>query len=101
LHLQLAHQVINLGLIVTSALMIWKSLMVVTNSESPVVVVLSGSMEPAFQRGDILFRAFLGTFVSDVSIFASMSFAFWRFQHTRTDALGIAITFGLLFTQFG
>ena len=24
-------------------------------SESPVVVVLSGSMEPAFQRGDILF----------------------------------------------
>uniref|UniRef100_A0A7S0YZE4 Signal peptidase complex catalytic subunit SEC11 n=1 Tax=Hemiselmis tepida TaxID=464990 RepID=A0A7S0YZE4_9CRYP len=52
---QLAHQVINLGLIVTSALMIWKSLMVVTNSESPVVVVLSGSMEPAFQRGDILF----------------------------------------------
>ena len=26
-----------------------------TISESPVVVVLSGSMEPAFQRGDILF----------------------------------------------
>ena len=37
---QLFHQVVNLGLIVTSALMIWKSLMVVTNSESPVVVVL-------------------------------------------------------------
>ena len=35
--------------------MIWKSLIVVTKSESPVVVVLSGSMEPAFQRGDILF----------------------------------------------
>jgi len=34
---------------------IWKSLMVITHSESPVVVVLSGSMEPAFQRGDILF----------------------------------------------
>ena len=29
--------------------------MVYTKSESPVVVVLSGSMEPAFQRGDILF----------------------------------------------
>ena len=28
---------------------------VVTSSESPVVVVLSGSMEPAFHRGDILF----------------------------------------------
>ncbi|PNG99791.1 Signal peptidase complex catalytic subunit SEC11C, partial [Tetrabaena socialis] len=42
-------------LIVTSALMIWKSLMLVTGSESPVVVVLSGSMEPGFYRGDILF----------------------------------------------
>lgn len=29
--------------------------MFITKSESPVVVVLSGSMEPAFQRGDILF----------------------------------------------
>jgi signal peptidase I len=65
--LQLAHQVINLGLIVTSALMIWKSLMVVTNSESPVVVVLSGSMEPAFQRGDILFCAWLSTVVEILS----------------------------------
>ena len=52
---QMAHQVLNLAMIVCSALMIWKSLMVVTSSESPVVVVLSGSMEPAFHRGDILF----------------------------------------------
>ena len=77
---QLAHQVLNLAMIVCSALMIWKGLMVVTESESPVVVVLrrappsahrvvercrdsppprarprSGSMEPAFYRGDILF----------------------------------------------
>jgi len=29
--------------------------MLATGSESPVVVVLSGSMEPAFYRGDILF----------------------------------------------
>eukprot|EP00382_Lankesteria_abbotti_P003969 CAMPEP_0113846864 /NCGR_PEP_ID=MMETSP0372-20130328/1542_1 /TAXON_ID=340204 /ORGANISM="Lankesteria abbotti" /LENGTH=138 /DNA_ID=CAMNT_0000816051 /DNA_START=161 /DNA_END=577 /DNA_ORIENTATION=- /assembly_acc=CAM_ASM_000359 len=29
--------------------------MVVTNCQSPVVVVLSGSMEPAFYRGDVLF----------------------------------------------
>lgn len=42
-------------MIVFSALMMWKALMVVTKSDSPVVVVLSGSMEPAFQRGDILF----------------------------------------------
>lgn len=37
-------------MIVTSALIIWKSLMCITGSESPVVVVLSESMEPAFQR---------------------------------------------------
>jgi len=52
---QLLQQAINFGLVVASALMIWKSLMVVTGSESPIVVVLSGSMEPAFYRGDLLF----------------------------------------------
>lgn len=52
---QTVSQIVNLALIVTSALVIWKSLMLVTGSESPVVVVLSGSMEPGFQRGDILF----------------------------------------------
>ena len=51
----LLHQGLNLAMIVFSALMIWKGLMFLTKSESPVVVVLSGSMEPAFQRGDILF----------------------------------------------
>jgi len=52
---QLVLQVISFGLIVSSALMIWKTLMILTGSESPIVVVLSGSMEPAFQRGDLLF----------------------------------------------
>ncbi|KAJ8036131.1 Signal peptidase complex catalytic subunit SEC11A [Holothuria leucospilota] len=52
---QLFYQVLNFGMIVSSALMIWKGLMVVTASESPIVVVLSGSMEPAFFRGDLLF----------------------------------------------
>ena len=47
-------QVLNLACIVLSALMMWKGLMVCTQSESPVVVVLSGSMEPGFYRGDIL-----------------------------------------------
>lgn len=32
----------------------WKGLSVATDSPSPIVVVLSGSMEPAFQRGDLL-----------------------------------------------
>jgi signal peptidase len=52
---KLFFQLLNLAMIVFSALMMWKSLMVLTGSEAPVVVVLSGSMEPAFQRGDILF----------------------------------------------
>ncbi|KAL0562008.1 hypothetical protein IC582_002456 [Cucumis melo] len=52
---QLLSQAVSLGLIVTSALIIWKALMCITGSESPVVVVLSGSMEPGFKRGDILF----------------------------------------------
>ena len=52
---QLAFQALNLAMICFSALMIWKGIMFLTHSESPVVVVLSGSMEPAFQRGDILF----------------------------------------------
>lgn len=37
---QLTFQALNLAMIVFSALMIWKGLMVVTKSESPVVVVL-------------------------------------------------------------
>ncbi|ORX72771.1 hypothetical protein DL89DRAFT_277379 [Linderina pennispora] len=41
--------------VLTSAFMIWKGMSLFTNSESPVVVVLSGSMEPAYYRGDILF----------------------------------------------
>lgn len=52
---QLVSQVLSLGLIVSSAFMIWKCLILATGSESPVVVVLSGSMEPGFYRGDILF----------------------------------------------
>ena len=38
-------QVLSFGMIVSSALMIWKGLMVVTGSESPIVVVLSGSVQ--------------------------------------------------------
>lgn len=55
LYLQHLYQFLSFGMIVSSALMIWKGLMVVTGSESPIVVVLSGSMEPAFHRGDLLF----------------------------------------------
>ena len=52
---QLTFSTLNLAMTVLSALMMWKGVMAFTGSESPVVVVLSGSMEPSFQRGDILF----------------------------------------------
>ncbi|KAK9466024.1 hypothetical protein V1512DRAFT_276831 [Lipomyces arxii] len=48
-------QALNFCLVLTTAFMFWKGLSVVADSPSPIVVVLSGSMEPAFQRGDILF----------------------------------------------
>ncbi|ERT01056.1 signal peptidase protein, endoplasmic reticulum-type [Sporothrix schenckii 1099-18] len=51
---QLATQLLNFGMILSTAFMIWKGLCVATDSSSPIVVVLSGSMEPAFQRGDLL-----------------------------------------------
>lgn len=48
-------QLLTIAYVFTSAFITWKALGVATNSHSPIVVVLSGSMEPAFQRGDILF----------------------------------------------
>lgn len=52
---QTALQLLNFALVLSTAFMLWKSLSVLSNSPSPIVVVLSGSMEPAFQRGDLLF----------------------------------------------
>ncbi len=52
---QLIYQVLQFGMIVTSAVMIWNVMKLCLWTESPVVVVLSGSMEPSMQRGDVLF----------------------------------------------
>ncbi|PCH37476.1 hypothetical protein WOLCODRAFT_140884 [Wolfiporia cocos MD-104 SS10] len=48
-------QVLNFMSVLASGFMMWKGLGLFTNTESPIVVVLSGSMEPAFYRGDLLF----------------------------------------------
>ena len=68
---QLTFQVLNLAMVVFSVLMIWKGLMLVTKSESPFVVVLTGSMEPAIQRGDVLFlnNAVREVNVGDIVVF--------------------------------
>ena len=52
---QTLQQILNFALVLSTAFMMWKSLSVIADSPSPIVVVLSGSMEPAFQRGDLLF----------------------------------------------
>ena len=48
-------QLLNFAFIMSTAFMMWKGLSIAADSPSPIVVVLSGSMEPAFQRGDLLF----------------------------------------------
>ncbi|CAE6424321.1 unnamed protein product [Rhizoctonia solani] len=48
-------QIMNFAMVISTGLMVWKGLGLATNTESPIVVVLSGSMEPAFYRGDLLF----------------------------------------------
>ena len=48
------YQGLTFGVIVVSAVMIWNVLKLALWTESPVVVVLSGSMEPSMYRGDIL-----------------------------------------------
>ncbi|GAB7361928.1 hypothetical protein MBLNU230_g1966t1 [Neophaeotheca triangularis] len=68
---QLASQVLNFALVLSTAFMLWKGLSVITDSSSPIVVVLSGSMEPAFQRGDLLFlwNRGLDTSVGEVVVY--------------------------------
>lgn len=48
-------QVMYLGVFISMALVSWRCLAIVTNCEASVVVVLSGSMEPGYERGDVLF----------------------------------------------
>ena len=75
---QMLTQVLNVLMVVSSALMIWKGMGVLTNSESPIgcfllikVVVLSESMEPAFQRGDLLFLTLSSRkdLIGDITVF--------------------------------
>ena len=47
-------QFLTMAYVFLSAFVAWKTLGLITNSHSPIVVVLSGSMLPPFDRGDIL-----------------------------------------------
>lgn len=61
---QILLQFLNLCLIGSTAFMSWKALALAVDCESPIVVVLSASMEPAFARGDLLFLSNLPSVVS-------------------------------------
>lgn len=50
----MAERVVQLLFVVCSAFAGWNALKLVMGNDMPVIVVLSGSMEPGFQRGDIL-----------------------------------------------
>lgn len=65
------HTVLSLCCVILAAIMLWKVLVLAAGSPSPVVVVLSGSMLPAFSRGDILFLLNQGsnTRVGDIVVF--------------------------------
>jgi len=50
-----ASKLLVLPFILSTAFMFWKSITLITNSPTPVVIVISESMSPAFHRGDLLF----------------------------------------------
>ncbi|KAF9971797.1 Signal peptidase complex catalytic subunit S11C [Modicella reniformis] len=52
---QILTNTLNVLMMLFGVFMSYKAWGLYTNCESPLVVVLSGSMEPAFARGDILF----------------------------------------------
>jgi len=60
---QFFEQGVAFGLVVASALFLWNVCVVLSGCESPIVVAISGSMEPAFQRGDILFLTHQSAFL--------------------------------------
>ena len=68
-----------------TASQMWKGLSVATASPSPIVVVLSGSMEPAFQRGDLLFlwnrNLYRETDVGEVVVYNVQGEVGWSFSH--------------------
>ncbi|KAL2340468.1 hypothetical protein Fmac_008408 [Flemingia macrophylla] len=70
-------QFVTFGMIVASAQVIWKGLMCVTGSESPLVVVISGSMEPGFKR------------VSDSLLITLLQFGDVLFLHMSKDPIRV------------
>ncbi|KAI5479422.1 signal peptidase, endoplasmic reticulum-type [Pseudohyphozyma bogoriensis] len=65
-------QAMNFAMVISTALMMWKGLGILTGTESPIVVVLSESMEPAIKRGDLLFLSMPSTSplqIGDITVY--------------------------------
>jgi signal peptidase I len=58
-------------MVIASALASWKGASVILDTESPIVVVLTESMTPAFVRGDLLFlaRPNSNIYVGDICVY--------------------------------
>ncbi|EHY66881.1 hypothetical protein NERG_00521 [Nematocida ausubeli] len=54
---ELCTQALQAIYLLTSAYMVWIAVSIICNTKAPIVVVLSESMYPGFDRGDILFLA--------------------------------------------
>lgn len=62
-------QFVNAGYSVVGTYMIWKMFSILLNNDSPIVVVLSESMSPGFERGDILWLAKKEFSVGEMTVF--------------------------------
>ncbi|KRH94882.1 Signal peptidase I [Pseudoloma neurophilia] len=66
---QLMLQFITAAYSIMSTYMLWKAIGLFLNNDSPIVVVLSESMEPGFKRGDILFLKPKEWDIGDMTVF--------------------------------
>jgi signal peptidase len=62
-------QIVNAFYSAVGTYMIWKLISVILNNDSPIVVVLSESMSPGFERGDILFLTPMKYTTGDMCVF--------------------------------
>lgn len=65
-------QIVNAGYSMISTYMLWKFIGILLDNDSPIVVVLTESMYPGFERGDILFlspKKYKDYHVNDMTVF--------------------------------
>jgi signal peptidase I len=62
-------QFVNAGYAIVGTYIIWKTIALLLNNDSPIVVVLSESMAPGFRRGDILWLANKDFSVGSMTVF--------------------------------